>query len=49
MMMVQYLLDVGVEPSIPEVAAPRREFADVVSRCAWRLSRSAGSPTRSTG
>jgi ferritin len=30
MMMVQYLLDVGQEPRIPEVPAPRREYGDVV-------------------
>src|SRR4051794_1032292 len=30
MMMVQYLLDVGGEPRIPEVPSPRREFDDVV-------------------
>src|SRR5881396_1693269 len=30
MIMVQYLLDVGAEPQIPSVPAPRREFADAV-------------------
>ena len=30
MMMVQYLLDVGVAPTIPAVPAPRAEFADFV-------------------
>jgi ferritin len=30
MMMVRYLLDVGHEPRIPEVPAPRREYGDVV-------------------
>src|SRR6478672_11810578 len=31
MMMVQYLLDVGLEPRIPEVPAPSPDFADVVA------------------
>jgi ferritin len=30
MIMVQYLLDVGAEPQIPPVPAPRREFTDFV-------------------
>jgi bacterioferritin B len=30
MIMVQYLLDVGAEPQIPPVPAPRREFTDAV-------------------
>jgi ferritin len=30
MIMVQYLLDVGADPQIPPVPAPRREFADAV-------------------
>jgi ferritin len=30
MIMVQYLLDVGAEPQIPPVPAPRREFSDAI-------------------
>src|SRR3979490_3390290 len=37
MMMVQYLLDAGDEPSIPGVDAPRTEFADVVEPVALAL------------
>src|SRR6478752_1350567 len=31
MMMVQYLLDAGVDPTIPGVAAPETSFGDVVA------------------
>src|SRR5215212_10770278 len=31
MMMVQYLLDAGVDPVVPGVAAPETSFADVVA------------------
>jgi len=30
MMMVQYLLDAGIQPELPGVAAPRSSFSDVV-------------------
>jgi bacterioferritin B len=37
MMMVQYLMDAGVEPVIPGVAAPRTSFADIVEPVAAAL------------
>jgi bacterioferritin B len=37
MMMVQYLLDAGVDPDIPGVAAPETSFADVVVPVALAL------------
>jgi bacterioferritin B len=37
MMMVQYLLDAGVDATIPGVAAPRTSFADIVEPVALAL------------
>jgi bacterioferritin B len=37
MMMVQYLLDAGVDATIPGVAAPRTTFADIVEPVALAL------------
>jgi bacterioferritin B len=37
MMMVQYLMDAGVEPVIPGVEAPRTAFADIVEPVAAAL------------
>ena len=37
MMMVQYLMDAGVEPVIPGVEAPRTSFADIVEPVAAAL------------
>jgi bacterioferritin B len=37
MMMVQYLLDAGVDPEIPGIAAPRGAFADIVEPVAIAL------------
>ena len=37
MMMVQYLMDAGVEPVIPGVASPRTSFADIVEPVAAAL------------
>jgi bacterioferritin B len=37
MMMVQYLLDAGVDPQIPGIAAPRGAFADLVEPVAIAL------------
>jgi len=37
MMMVQYLLDAGVQPQIPGVEAPRNDFADIVEPVAHAL------------
>src|SRR5215207_11324411 len=37
MMMVQYLLDAGVDPVIPGTAAPRGAFADIVEPVAVAL------------
>ena len=37
MMMVQYLLDAGVDATIPGVAAPRTAFADIVEPVALAL------------
>jgi ferritin len=37
MMMIQYLLDAGVEAQVPGVAAPRTGFADVVEPVALAL------------
>ena len=37
MMMVQYLMDAGVEPLIPGVDAPRTSFADIVEPVAAAL------------
>jgi ferritin len=38
MMMVQYLLDAGVEATIPGVEAPRTSFADIVEPVALALA-----------
>src|ERR671928_2240866 len=37
MMMVQYLLDAGVDPIIPGIKAPRSKFADIVEPVAVAL------------
>src|ERR671927_680076 len=37
MMMVQYLLDAGVDPIIPGIEAPRSKFADIVEPVAVAL------------
>src|ERR1700709_1857290 len=37
MMMVQYLMDAGVDPVIPGVSAPRASFADIVEPVALAL------------
>jgi bacterioferritin B len=37
MMMVQYLMDAGVDPMIPGVSAPRTAFADIVEPVALAL------------
>jgi len=37
LMMVQYLLDAGVDPAIPGVDAPRGEFQDIVAPVALAL------------
>src|SRR5215210_786599 len=37
MMMVQYLLDAGVDPVVPGVAAPQVAFADIVAPVALGL------------
>jgi ferritin len=38
MMMVQYLLDAGVQPEIPGVAAPQSGFGDIVAPVALALA-----------
>ena len=40
MMIVQYLLDAGEQVTIPGVAAPQTDFADVSLRSRWPSSRS---------
>jgi bacterioferritin B len=37
MMMVQYLLDTGADPTIPGIAAPRSSFTDIVEPVALSL------------
>jgi ferritin len=37
MMMVQYLLDAGVDPAVPGVEAPQSAFADIVAPVALGL------------